>query len=710
MLLKDGAIWYVCLVLDAAKTGDLAILQKWHHNGLPIDKPTAKGLTPLMLAAQNGHEHVAAWLLKQGANPNHVSGSGRTPLMEAAEKGDEGIVDLLLNVGADPEIEDAYSLNAWMIAKEKYRTNIEKKLAAISHIPEHTIKNSCLVSFSHEDIESGTALSPLFMRSALLNKIIIIGTFSAIFFLQPEDMEKNGWSLFIDPSNSLAVVVPEVVANTKQLHEKFGFKNLLQIKSSQLTDTIYQMERDAPVEQLMRIFENCIDASSPGRPTRFALLGHGSKGKSIAEIPVESFGKILNVLTRLRAEFVYILSCFTAGSNLLEMQKQLSENIEIALKANMYAKCTLESYAKRLELKFEKVLTVESEEDVYQEYARLIKASSGFEYPKTDYIIVVQATADVPTHGSPRLKTLFTQLDAYFKDRTPLTERSRLNEILRMAMPQQDVFRLASVRFPGTVAFFHAADLGNMEIVTRYRLQKSRVSRLFEVAKLRSMLRDKQKNKVFKGSEEEKKLIENIKAIEAAKIIVPVAPNINYIQFFSCDAHDINFNILGRNMPSFILKIYDNAYCVIKNIQYTSSADRLEHAVEDFIHKGFIKIFEPVQTLSNKCWLIQSAALIVRGIQYNLNNIAIYIKAPANERDAGVCSWMYFDQAGYHGQGPEAAKNEGGYKSKLGEWVRICTPSEKALIETSSGLESKQDCDLALESFLESYKSYKRKI
>ncbi len=56
--------------------------------------------TPLLQAAENGHEAIARLLLKKGADVEANDYIGRTPLSWAIEKGQEAIVQLLAEVKA----------------------------------------------------------------------------------------------------------------------------------------------------------------------------------------------------------------------------------------------------------------------------------------------------------------------------------------------------------------------------------------------------------------------------------------------------------------------------------------------------------------------------------------------------------------------------------------------------------------------------------
>jgi ankyrin repeat protein len=63
--------------------------------------------TPLHAAARRGHAAAAALLLKAGADPNAMDQIFGTPLHEAVQRGHPEVVRLLLKAGASPDLRDA---------------------------------------------------------------------------------------------------------------------------------------------------------------------------------------------------------------------------------------------------------------------------------------------------------------------------------------------------------------------------------------------------------------------------------------------------------------------------------------------------------------------------------------------------------------------------------------------------------------------------
>ena len=73
-----------------------------------INQRDCMGITPLLWAAENGHDNVVQFLLKQeNISPDAPDKLGRTPLSRAASSGHEEVVKLLLDQGdVDPDSQD----------------------------------------------------------------------------------------------------------------------------------------------------------------------------------------------------------------------------------------------------------------------------------------------------------------------------------------------------------------------------------------------------------------------------------------------------------------------------------------------------------------------------------------------------------------------------------------------------------------------------
>lgn len=128
------------LFFDAAREGDLVILEQFIDAGIEINAADSRGHTALIVAAYKnrydaaalllkhgakvdaedrkgataltgvafkGHECIARLLLDHGAKIDHQNHLGRTPLMFALMFDRHNVVDLLLDRGADLDLRDA---------------------------------------------------------------------------------------------------------------------------------------------------------------------------------------------------------------------------------------------------------------------------------------------------------------------------------------------------------------------------------------------------------------------------------------------------------------------------------------------------------------------------------------------------------------------------------------------------------------------------
>ncbi len=86
---------------QAARTGDIALLQSQLQQGADPNLRDRQGRTPLMYAVEHGQLGAARALLAAGAGVNAHSRAGRTALIEAAAQGRIKSAQLLIQKGAD---------------------------------------------------------------------------------------------------------------------------------------------------------------------------------------------------------------------------------------------------------------------------------------------------------------------------------------------------------------------------------------------------------------------------------------------------------------------------------------------------------------------------------------------------------------------------------------------------------------------------------
>ncbi|KAF5137373.1 Ankyrin repeat and KH domain-containing protein 1 [Metarhizium anisopliae] len=92
------------------------------------DRPTDALLTPLHLAAENGHDDMATLLLDNGAQVNAASARGYTPLMLAAHNGHADTVSILIGRGADISAHAADGCRAFSMAALSYARLLRREV------------------------------------------------------------------------------------------------------------------------------------------------------------------------------------------------------------------------------------------------------------------------------------------------------------------------------------------------------------------------------------------------------------------------------------------------------------------------------------------------------------------------------------------------------------------------------------------------------
>lgn len=92
--------------------GSIAIAGLLLEHGATVDATDRQGRTPLITAAQNGHDALVQILISYGANINAQDNDGLTPLAVAVANEHAATVNLLIQAGADPFIKDKKGLTA----------------------------------------------------------------------------------------------------------------------------------------------------------------------------------------------------------------------------------------------------------------------------------------------------------------------------------------------------------------------------------------------------------------------------------------------------------------------------------------------------------------------------------------------------------------------------------------------------------------------
>lgn len=101
---------------DAARKGDIEVVQRLIIRGADVDEKDEKGGTPLHEAAKEGHRDVVRLLIAESANIDARGPLGLSPLHIAAAKGYTDVAELLIINGAFINKKDAKGFTPMMLA------------------------------------------------------------------------------------------------------------------------------------------------------------------------------------------------------------------------------------------------------------------------------------------------------------------------------------------------------------------------------------------------------------------------------------------------------------------------------------------------------------------------------------------------------------------------------------------------------------------
>jgi hypothetical protein len=115
-------------LVAAAKSGDVALVEKLLAEGANVNARNKSGETALMKAAWHGHTETVQFLLEKGTNIHATDKDGWTALMFAAGKGHTETVKLLLEKGTNIHATEKDDWTALMLAAGNGHTETVKLL------------------------------------------------------------------------------------------------------------------------------------------------------------------------------------------------------------------------------------------------------------------------------------------------------------------------------------------------------------------------------------------------------------------------------------------------------------------------------------------------------------------------------------------------------------------------------------------------------
>ena len=117
-------------LIDAAKRGDLAIVQLLLSKVADVNAKNDNGTTALIVASQAGHLNVVQALLAKGADVKAKRNDGVTALILASSEGHLDVVRMLLNKRADVNAKDNDGHTALILASQEDHHEVVQLLIA----------------------------------------------------------------------------------------------------------------------------------------------------------------------------------------------------------------------------------------------------------------------------------------------------------------------------------------------------------------------------------------------------------------------------------------------------------------------------------------------------------------------------------------------------------------------------------------------------
>jgi len=113
---------------NAAKEGNVELMQQLIKRGVSVNSESKYGLRPLHVAAQNGQTAAAEFLVANGADVNAQTKSGESPLHASSKHGFAPVVELLLKSGATVNAVNSEGASPLHLACEDSQKDVIKLL------------------------------------------------------------------------------------------------------------------------------------------------------------------------------------------------------------------------------------------------------------------------------------------------------------------------------------------------------------------------------------------------------------------------------------------------------------------------------------------------------------------------------------------------------------------------------------------------------
>ncbi len=622
-----------------------------------------KGWNPLHIAARNGKSEIFSWFKincpDMDLNPAISDGTykGYTLLHAAARNGKSEIINWFKvncpGMDLNPTILNGNNQGTTPLICSflgNYKEIGDLVPSSLTRPPK-----CCYLSFEQKDVdqavEAGLMVALLDKVLAIVTPQMLVGTMRDSSSLK-EYCNSGKFTVLASGPTDLVVIIPEslnemgifISDSEKQkkepcvditpIYSKYGLKNLHLISPLFLASA-FDNAQIKTTDELVKNLELVINATSEDRPSRFYLCGHGIYAVGfyhpapgiIAAISSPDIKNFFTTLSTLGAEFLFINSCYSAGTNLLALQNAIRE---------------------------------------------------------IDYPVVLKVTSGIVSAGTINSNAMFTKLDEFLKNDSFWAlefaadkdkRRPAIADVIAASGPQYPV-SLPSIRLPGKFNFFRAIDRGEMEIITTSKIIEKGVSKTLEL-----VAQSKNSDKAI-ADEAKQKLRQPL------EIEFQIKPDVQYVQIFPTDLTDFKFVIQGSTLPKFISKQPGTGQHFIGEITYNSNEKDETSARTEFIDNGFVKIFgiQFYAADSSKCWFIKSAQLSAAGKRTIIKKLVILVPeypyvnyAYINENNEFILS--------KYGEKTESKVDKEAFESTIKSWFNATKASQETLNEATGGVE-----------------------
>ena len=151
---KIDVFWQTTLLSYASENGQMNVVELLLSKGAEIDVEDKNHCTPLMLAAENGHNDISMHLIHHGADICKMDVFWQATLLSyASENGHLKVVELLLSKGAEIDVKDKNHCTPLMLAAENGHNDVSTYL--IHHGADISKKDSHDRTALHYASENG---------------------------------------------------------------------------------------------------------------------------------------------------------------------------------------------------------------------------------------------------------------------------------------------------------------------------------------------------------------------------------------------------------------------------------------------------------------------------------------------------------------------------------------------------------------------------